>query len=333
MLDKKMKKYVSEFLESSYHLFQERALFSTESVAWYINNDNYKFEFDSVPKIILTDVNLKCVSKGDSSIILGTSGIYHLSLDRFYGDKGKITWQRAGFDPQKTYATFNNYEIRIKSSSYDIDSVTFYNEFFEKPLVGLLKEKILANKDSSSVTYPRFESYYQRLQIQNIIKGIDYDGGFTMAGSKLIGSGTLEQPALLTFYRDSKKFLIASSVEFDIKPDRISSGHTAVVFLIDKDTISHPDLNMSFNRKSRQLVLLRADEGISKAPYSNTYHNVDMYYEALYWNMDDPQINMGALQGGTQRYAAFESNTFFKKKRYESMMGISSNHPLYERIY
>jgi hypothetical protein len=330
MLDKKMKKYVSEFLESSYHLFQERALFSTESVAWYINNDNYKFEFDSVPKIILTDVNLKCVSKGDSSIILGTSGIYHLSLDRFYGDKGKITWQRAGFDPQKTYATFNKYEIRIKSSSYDIDSVTFYNEFFEKPLVGLLKEKILANKDSSTVTYPRFESYYQRLQIQNIIKGIDYDGGFTMAGSKLIGSGTLEQPALLTFYRDSKKFLIASSVEFDIKPDRISSGHTAVVFLIDKDTISHPDLNMSFNRKSRQLVLLRADEGISKAPYSNTYHNVDMYYEALYWNMDDPQINMGALQGGTQRYAAFESNTFFKKKRYESMMGISSNHPLYE---
>jgi hypothetical protein len=330
MADKKIKKYVPDFLETSAGLFTDQVFYQSDAVKWQSSSKGYKFVFDTVPCIQFPALDLKCYSKGDSSIIYETKGNFYPTLERFIGENGKVTWQRAGFDPTKTFAKFDDYNIRIKGATYVIDSVTFYNEFFEKPLIGQLTEKILADKSAENATYPKFESYYKRLQIQNIVKNVDFDGGFTLAGTKLAGSGTVEEPALMTFYKDSKKFLVVRSLEFDIKPDRIVSGHAAVTFYVDKDSITHPDINFSFDKKTRQMVLLRSEEGISKAPFQNSYHNVDMYFEALYWNIDDPLIKMGSLEGSSQHYAAFESNTYFKKKRFDSMMGLSFSHPLSE---
>lgn len=330
LADKKFRKYTTEILESSVGLFADLTFFQSDAVKWVSSSPGFWFEFDSVPRVVFPSLNLKCYSKGDSSVIYSTSGAFYPTTGRFIGAKGRITWQRAGFDPALTYAEFDEYDIRVRGSTYVIDSVTFYNEFFNRPLLGQLTEKILANKTEEDATYPRFESYFRRLQIQNIVPNVDFDGGFTMAGTKLAGSGTIDEPALLTFYRDSKKFLVARSLAFDIKPDRIVSGHASATFYVEKDSIIHPDLNLSFDRKTRQLILLRTDEGVSKAPFQNTYHNVDMYFDALYWNLDDPLIKMGAFTGSTQRIGAFESNEYFKKKRYDTMSGISMTHPLYE---
>ena len=328
--DKKNKKFLPEMLESSALLFRDRSFFENETIHWVSSTNDYQFAFDSLPAIIFGKMDLKCYSKGDSSIIYNTQGAYFPGNQRFTGTQGTVNWQRAGFDATKTYAELRDYFIRVKSSTYSADSVTFHTEFFQQALEGRLTDKILADKSTENATYPRFESYFKRLQIQNIDKGIDYDGGFTMAGTQLIGSGTTEEPATITVYRNNKKFFVARSLEFAIKPDRINTTHAAITFLVEEDSITHPDVNVSFERKTRKMTLLRSEEGISKAPFQNTYHNVDMYFESILWNIDDPLIKMGALEGGAQRYAAFESNTYFKKKRYDSMMGISFSHPLYE---
>ena len=81
-----------------------------------------------------------------------------------------MTWMRADFDSATTYCEFDNYKIRTKGSSYIVDSVRFYTEFFSEPLIGQLNEKVLANKTGDKASYPRFESYSRRLQIQNIFK-------------------------------------------------------------------------------------------------------------------------------------------------------------------
>jgi len=330
MSDKKNKKFTSEMLETSALLFRDRSFFQNETIQWQSSSSDFRFVFDSVPAVSFGTMDLKCYSKGDSSLIYGTSGVYYPGSQRFVGQSGKVTWQRAGFDPMKTYAEMADYFIRLKSSTYSADSVIFHTEFFQQALQGRLTDKILADKTTETATYPRFESYYKRLQIQNIDSNMDYDGGFTMAGTQLIGSGSPEEPATITIYRENKKFFTAKSLEFAIKPDRINTSHARIMFILDGDSITHPDINFSFDRKSRKLILLRSDEGISKSAFQNTYHNVDMYFEALTWSLDDPTIKLGSLEGSTQRYAAFESNTYFKKKRYDAMMGISFSHPLYE---
>lgn len=330
MDDRRNDRYVPEVLANSRVLFEKNIFFESRAVQWKSSSNKYRFVIDSLPKIEISDLMITCYSKGDSLRIFNTGGFYVPTQEKWYGNSGKVTWERAKLDTQTTYATFENYEIKLKSPSFIVDSVTFYNSFFDQPLIGQLTEKVLATSSAEDASYPRFESYNQRLKIRNIVDNVHYDGGFTMAGSKLYGSGTIENPAIMSFYQDEQPFLTARALEFVIRPDRFSSNNTEVKIQMEQDSIYHPNLNLKFNKEQRQLTLLRTDEGTSRSPYFNTFHSLDMHFEAFDWNIDDPLIKMGALPGSTQRQAYFESNKFYREQRYDELMGIGHTNPLIE---
>lgn len=327
--DKKLKKYGAEFVESSLGLFRDLTFYKNESLQWKTSSTSYRFVFDSLPHITFDEMNLKCLSRGDSSVIYKTTGNYFPTLEKFYGNAGRVTWQRAGYDPEKTYVSFNHYNIRIKESRYIIDSVMFYNEFFDKPLSGKLTEKIIGNKTEETASYPMFESYYQRLEIKNIVPNVDYEGGFTMSGKKLEGTGTMDTPASLIFYREKKPFLTAQSLLFEIRPDRIQSSNASIKMRLDSDSIYHPDLFFMFTKKTRNLELSRTENGISPSPFENTYHEVEMYFETVQWNIDAPYMNFGTFGSVPGGNADFESADYFKEKRFSTLAGISNDHPVY----
>lgn len=326
--DRKFKKYTADFLASSATLFERQVFYSSGSVEWKLSNQNYTFAFDSVPTLIFPQGNLIAYAKGDSSRILNTSGVYDYTSERWKGGEGRVNWDRAEFNPETTYAEFEGYEIRIKGSAYIVDSVLFYNEYFTQPLLGQLNEKVLAPRTGGDANYPRFESYDKRLQIKNIFDGVDFDGGFTMRGNRLAATGTSEDLAQLVFYREGKPFLTVRSLEFIIRPERIASAHASIMFDFATDSIHHPDVSMKFDTRVRELALLRGEEGFQKAPFSNTYHQVDMTAEALYWKIDQPLIEFGGVAGSTQNSATFESRTYYNRDRYQSMMGLGLIHPL-----
>lgn len=325
---KKTKKFTGKFMTISLGLFEENSFFNTPAITWKTSSPNYSFEFDSIPSLVIPDGNLICYSRKDSSVIINTSGVYDFMKERFYGDKGRVTWARAGLDPDKTYCEFEEYEIRIKGAAYNVENVVFYNEYFDTPLEGVLKEKVLANKDAASANFPRFESYNQLLEIKQIFEKVDFSGGFTMAGNKLAGSGTDENPAQLTFYKNGLPFLKAQSKEYIIRPNRINSSKSSMTLFLENDSIFHPDLNLKFENETRILSLIKTEEGVSEAPFSNSYHDVDIFVDAIYWNIDDPLLTMGAIRGSSNQQAVLESFDFFKKERYKAMMGFQDTHPL-----
>ena len=327
--DKKIKKFGSEFVESSIGLFKNFTFYKAEAIAWTTDNVNYAFAFDSLPRIEFPSLNLRCFSRGDSTAIYETSGNYFPTLEKFIGNHGKVTWTKAGYDSNKTYALIGKYDLRIKESSFAMDSVLFYNEFFDQPLTGRLTEKILSNRNEDNTDYPMFESYYKRLEIKNIVPNVDYEGGFKMAGKKLEGTGTAEEPARLTFYREKKPLLIAESRRFEIRPDRIKSTNASIKIRLDSDSICHPDLFFLFVKKTRDLELSRTEEGISPSPFQNTYHEVEMYFETLKWNIDAPFMSFGSFGVTPGGFADFESIDYFKQKRFSTLAGISSDHPVY----
>jgi len=324
-------KPAEEFLEMSKSLFLNNAFYSSPASTWKVNNSNWRFAFDGKnPSIIFPDVNLICVAKGDSAVIYATSGVYDPKTEKFAGKEGKITWERAGLDPNETYAVIQYpYVLNVRSSGFQIDSVLFYNSFFKNPLEGDMEEKILANVTKEKATFPQFQSHAKRLSINNIVDKVDYNGGFRMEGANLQGYGTRQEPATLTFKRENRPQLISYAQFYAIKPDRIASSDARVVILLNNDSIVHPSLQLRFKNKERQLSLIRTDEGLSKSPYYDSYHKIDMYFESFTWNIDDPVIRMGNLFGSTETRAAFESSNFFKSVRYTSLAGMDRINPLY----
>ncbi|MFB6258731.1 MAG: hypothetical protein ABEH38_08560 [Flavobacteriales bacterium] len=321
-----------EFLEGSRDLFAENIVYRSRSTKWKAETDRYIFKTEQGdPVIRFPDLTLKCYAKGDSSVIYNTQGSFYPSDDKWQGKGGKVTWERAGMDSSETYALLRDYSIRVRSPRFNADSVKFHNPYFDRPLQGELREMVRAGTKGKEARYPRFQSYDARLSIDGIVKGVDYEGGLTMQGAKLRGSGTKDQKAFLFFHRKGKEVLQLSSNNFSIEPDMISSKDARVLIHIEEDSITHPTLRMKFDRKERLLTLIRDDKGLSKTPYYNSYHKLDMYFEALYWNIDDPLMRMGHLKGAAQKKASFESLDYFSKKRYNALQGIvqkRGSHPL-----
>ena len=330
-LVKGRKNGIEEYLIMSENLFKTNTFYESPSTIWKSDNAGWQFAFDGKdPSIVFPDLNLICLTKGDSSVIYSTSGTYYPNIEKFKGKEGKITWERAALDPNETYAIIENpYEITTRSSSFKIDSVKFFTPFFSYPLIGEVEDKILANVTPEKATFPQFSSYEKRLSIQNLVEKVDYNGGFRMEGANLKGYGSKSAPAILTFKRDNLPQLIAYSEFYSIKPDRISSIDARIVIILNNDSIVHPSLTLRFRNDNRLLTLIRTDEGLSKSPYYDSYHKVDMYFESFTWNIDDPVMRMGNLSGSSETRAAFESSNFFKYKRYYTLQGMDRINPLY----
>jgi hypothetical protein len=323
------KQAVQSYIATCVGLFRNNILFTSASTEWRSSTSRYTFDYDSIPKIVFPKGDLKCISKGDSTVIRNTAGTFYPTLDTWYGKGGRVSWERAGLKPTSTYAEWDHaYRVRLKSSEFIVDSVRFSDPYFDRPLLGRITDKVLANITEKNASYPKFESYDRRMKIRNISPEIDFEGGFTMQGARLQGYGTRDEPAYLTFYREKKPFIITSGLLFSIDPERITSDDVFVRMKIDKDSIYHFNVTMRFQKDRRQLSLIKKDEGLSKAPFYNTYHKLDMYFEVMTWKQGDPVVQIGSLPGSSQTKASFESFDYFRQKRYLGMLGIDAVHPL-----
>ncbi len=151
-----------------------------------------------------------------------------------------------------------------------------------------------------------------------------------MRGKRFVGAGTKEEPAELIFKRNNKTFLIASSLFFGITKDNISTDDARINFFLDGDSIFHPDIQMVYNINKKHVSLIRSNQGLSQAPFFDTYHKVNMFFEELSWYTDQPKIEFRMMEGNTQTVADFESQNFFRPDLYEKLRDPSGMSPLVE---
>ncbi len=330
LLEERKKKKFTDFLEFCNGLFRQNAIYTSASTVWAANNNNYVFGFDSLPRISFESLDLICYAKRDSMKIYNTKGVYYPTEGLWIGKNGRVTWKRAGLLSDEVYAEISNYKIETRTYSYEADSVVFYNSFYlNQPLLGKLTNKILANMTIERASYPQFDSYDKRVRIENISPGVNFDGGFSMVGSKLLGKGDSEKDAIFEFLRNDTVFLRASSESFSIRTDKIISTLASVAIYLDEDSITHPGLNFKYLVDQKLVTLYKENKGVSITPYSNSFHNLEMNFEVLNWKTDEPMIQMTNLVGGTKTDALFTSKDYFKEEMFDKIRGMSDINPLF----
>lgn len=323
-------RHFSNYITTCNNLFRDGSIYTSASTRWYVTTDQYTFNFDSIPRIEFQTMDLICQAKGDSSVIYSTKGLLYPTRHLFVGQGGRVNWLRAGWDEQSVRAELRNYTVDVSGSEFSADSTVFYNSnYFRHPLIGKYTDKILANVNTDNASYPRFASYTTELQIKNIVPDVDYQGGFSMIGNKMLGSGNKEEDAQLYFYREKKPFLIMFSKGFVIRKEKITSDNAAVKIVFGEDSIYHPGLSFKYIVNDREIALIRGEEGKSLSPYFDSFHQLDMYFDALYWKLDEPQINLKMISGVGESKASFESSNYFRKQRFLRLQGLSEVHPLY----
>lgn len=324
-------KDINELLLFTYSLLTDHSLNKNYAVNWKSDTEEISFFYTDKLGVNVGNGNLICISGRDSIVIYNTSGKYYPVNRIWEGTEGKVTWTRAGFDPENVFAKLRNYKISLVGPEYNIDTVNFiYNEYFDHPVPGSLFDKVKATRKPENATYPQFDSFDKKNRIRQLYPNVDFEGGFTLNGSRMMGSGDIRNDASLSWYVNNKLFFKAASKKINFDSTRAAGNNTIVKFYIgENDSIYHPGLQFVYSDLTREVNLVRDGRGKANSPYFNSYHEFDMYTELMTWPVDDSIIYLGTIKGSIEEKASFESSNYYTERRYADIQNLDIESPLF----
>lgn len=339
LLQSKKVRDFKDFIEICAQFFTDGTIFYSTNHIWKVTGGTYIFEFDkNSPNIKFDKVDLECYIVNrqaerkenpyfDSTIVRITSGIYEPLITKWTGRGGKVDWQKVGLNKTTNYAEITDYSMSLKSTKVETDSALVYTDYYEKPLYGSFSDEAKKINREVDRVYPQFLSFSKKIVKKNILPEVDYVGGFALEGADFSGVGFDSEPASVVFYKAGKPFVKVSASRITAnKAGLRASDAEAVLYLSETDSIYHPGLDVSYDLKS--LNLARGKEGISQAPFKNTFHRLDMYVDRVVWNKDDPNLDLVWHPQSSQKIARFESQDLFDANVYNELQGMSQSNPL-----
>ena len=320
---------IDTYFKNTGSMIKNNVLFESGSVKWKVKNNTFKFLHDTIFYIAISDATLTCYSQNDSTELYNVTGAYYPELQQFRGTKGIVTWEKAGYARNEVFAELTDYTINTYKSSFTIDSVKLtHKTYFKEPVSGTLSDQAVSFSSKDKANYPRFATYTRSFRIKNMYEGVNYEGGLTFEGANVKGTGENFSPAKILLFRNDTLYLKIKSKEFLFSKTGLNSQETSISLYLDKDSIYHSNLGFLYFANTRQVNLFRTNNPVSKSPYFDSFHSIDMYFEYLSWNMNESKIILSRARGASLGQAQFESSSFFNSGYFLQLMGMDEYHPL-----
>lgn len=120
------------------------------------------------------------------------------------------------------------------------------------------------------------------------------------------------------------------SDEFILNPEKLSSELSeAVIYIGKEDSLTHPGINVIYDAAETRLRLYKdPKQPLSRQPIYNSFSKYHIYTESVEWNVrKDTTIIFTATIDKENKLAAFESEDYFNKKRFDQFIGVLGFHP------
>ncbi|MFM7595539.1 MAG: hypothetical protein ACKO4Y_05105, partial [Flavobacteriales bacterium] len=320
------------FLEFSYNLFRYKALHKDDNSVWVFKGD-MQWNTEKKLKILCTDGQMLGYAPGlkgeDSVWVSETGGVFDYETKKFAGKQGTITWEKAGLKKSETYAELKGYRILMTDVVLKADTVTLTTPYFSSPIQGSLVDKSkdrLEDQDGA----PLFSSFSQRLRIPDLKEFMDFDGGFSLQGSRVVGVGKKGNPARLIFKYKNNPTLIVSSLHFDIDPTRILARESSLKLLYpNEDSLIHDSGLFEFDGTKNQLLYTAAKRGSYVVPFMDYHFQVSCNAPVLKWQPGSafPMFSFEMATSQAQKSIQFESLSYFSESEF-SLWGKGNQNSL-----
>lgn len=330
IFEKKQRRIFTQHIEFSYDFFSRGVLNKTGGARWHLRNGVYELVGDTSFLVRIMSGDLVCNTTQDSAEIFNTYGTFDATNNLFTGHQGRVDWQRYHMDPLTVFATLNNFTIDVKQSEYKADSVVYYNKLlFDKPLHGILRDKPGTIAPNNRTDYPQFTSYEVR-DIEEYYQNINYHGHVFVTGSNFNVVGLDDEKATLTIVKRGRRVLELQSMMFKMYEGKVVSDKVSLHVFLDNDTIRHPYLGLRYEEAKRKMMLYFPRTDLSKLPFTDTYHGVNIYFDAFNWNIDSNEASFQQMESQTtDSHGYFASLNYFRKNEFDKIKGIDASHPIY----
>lgn len=307
-----------KFIDFSVGLFSKNAMFDSKLKSWIMSGKDWQLTYSNQqPVLVMPEGDLTGISPKDTTAILATTGKYYPLLVHYNGDKGKVTWEKVGFDPNTVYAEFKSFVLPLDEADFAIDTVTFYHkDYFNFPLEGSLLNKLTTQRSDN---YPKFTSFRSDLAIDDLGPNIKFIGGFSLAGSQIIGTGNEYGKAHLDIFQDNgKKAMTMLSNSIIIKKgDELFGQNAEITIFLGQDSIYHPGLSAKYRMDKKELSLYTGSDGISASAFYDSYHNMEIRAEAIIWNINETTMTIKMMSGAGLNPVTVSSEGYFRKGELE----------------
>lgn len=274
------------------------------------------------------NINLDLVTAYDSVSLKKTNGSLLLKDLVFVGDTGSFDWTSAGLSSD-VQAHFKKYNFSVEKSNLKAEGVTLeYPGKIEEPVKGIFEFDSYKHSTPKEATYPRFMSYANKVTITDLGENIEYKGGFSLNGHSVFSTSVLAGRCAITVLHNGEKKFHAESKNFIFEDSLLLSPLSSITIYANEDSIYSPGVNLKFDRKTENLQG-RKDLGKFKdSPFSDNFHKIEIYSDAIYWNLSDSVINFTMTNAKNERPAFFNSETSFQLVDYIQLKGLYPFHPL-----
>ena len=278
--------------------------------------------------LVLKDADLVLSAVGDSVVLRKVSGTVAPSSSRLIASGGQLAWT---IKSNPVTAELGPFDFDFAKPEFTAQPVTLtYPYLLQAPVKGALSYKATRRKPGATESsYPRFISLTNDARIKTLGENLDYRGGVSIAGSRLLSAALDGSVAYLTVTAEGKPKFRAGSRAY-VLGDSVITATRAAVSLYEgaKDSLCHPGVTFKF-LKGKQLLKLGRDEGVFKTtPYQDSFHQLEIQTELLTWNLREPKIEFSIVTAKNQQAAVFESRDFYANPRYQQIKGINRIHPL-----
>jgi len=326
---KEMEDY-AKFMEFSYPLFRYKALYKDDATQWRFKG-SMAWNTEKRIRIVCSDGQLIGTSlefqTQDSVFVAGTSGFFDFENQSFTGRNGTITWEKTGLKKNETFAELRGYKVKLDEVVLRADTVSLTTPYFQTPILGSLLDKTLDYlKDGEGA--PHFSSFDKRLKINELREGLDYDGGFTLEGSKMVGAGVKGNPAKLIYRFQNKPLIEIQSVLFTIEPSQILSREASLKLrYANGDSLVHQQGVFQFNEAANEITFSAKKNGSLVIPFLDYHYNIAINAPVLKWQVGTafPMYTFEMATSQEQKSINVESLNFFDDGLYKKFGPIAKN--------
>ena len=327
---------MDKYLKSCRDLFVDHVLGEKGAIQWIAPNANFTFPTDTACIFEVKQCDLILKSKYDQSIIHGTFGRIDLENHLWTGRGGRVDWSRFDLPVDKVYGIVNDYQVNLLSSNYSIDEIEFYNKFyFEHPCRCSFEDAITGAAPNDKTMFPKATSVGDQQEHGTFFGNVEFLGGFGMVGQSVNFFGTANHPAQFVFKYKNRITVRTLSKRFILSDNSLVSSQAAArIYLYDTvhntvDSIYHNDLGFRYNDGKNLLMMYRKDNGVGYGPFHDTYHDYDLFLEAIYWNRNEDEMQFRRLEGTSgESEGLIASVNYFRKADYLKIQALDMKHPM-----
>ena len=327
---------MDKYLKACRNLFVDHVLGEKGTSQWVAPNASFTFPTDTACLFEVKQCDLILRSATDQSVIHDTRGRLDLEAHLWTGRGGRVDWTRYELPTSMVYGVVGDYQVNLQASSYKIDEMEFYNKYyFDHSCRCTFEDAVSSSGSPEKTNFPKATSLGFQEEHGTLFGNVEYFGSFGMAGKAVNFFGTASQPAQFVFKHNGKVLVRTLSKRFSYSDNSLFASNAAArIYLYDSihgtiDSIYHNDLGFRYNDSKGQLLLFRKDNGVGTGPFHDTYHDFDLFLEAVYWKRGEDQMEFRRLEGAnSQSEGVIASVNYYRKSDYLKLQALDKRHPM-----